>query len=413
MPHDIRLKPGRDKIVFQGHPWVFSGALTGVNDVPDGATVDLRSPGGDWLARGYYNSRSQIALRVWTRRRDEPIDGAFFENRLQDALRVRRLAGLELPGTTPEAPTTAFRWINAEADGLPGLIVDVYGPVLVVQFLTLGVEVHRAELIAALTRIAQPRAIVERSDADSRAREGLPPAEGIVAGVLPEPAIEFRENGFRFRVDLLGGQKTGFYLDQRDNRRRVADFARAWKGAELAVLNAFSYTGAFGVYIAGAHSGARILHLDESAPALETALHHHDLNGTADRAEILKANAFQQFRRFRDERRQFDLIILDPPKFAAGQGHVEGACRGYKDINLLALKLLKPGGLLATFSCTGAISRELFRKVIAGAVAHARRETRILAEAGPGPDHPLLPGFPEGDYLKGLILRVAGAANPD
>ena len=406
MPASVRLIPAREKIFAQGHPWVFSGALINPAGLPDGATVDLLSAGGEWLARGYFNSRSQIALRIWTRRQEETIDGTFFENRFRDALRVRHLAGLDLPDGNNRQATTAFRWINAEADGFPGLIVDVYGKVCVTQFQTLGVETRRAEILDALVRVAQPTAIIDRSDSESRAREGLSPSGGLIYGALPTPEIEFRENGLRFRVNLLEGQKTGYYLDQRGNRRRLADFARNWDGPEFSVLNAFSYTGAFGVYLAAAHPLARILHLDESAPALDMALRHHDLNGTADRAEILKANAFQQLRRFRDERRQFDLIVLDPPKFAAGQDHVDGACRGYKDLNLLALKLLRPGGLLATFSCTGVVSHDLFRKVIAGAACDARREVRILADTGHGPDHPLLPHFPEGEYLKGLFLRV-------
>jgi len=406
MSASVRLKPSRDKIVVQGHPWVFSGALANPDGLVDGTTVDLLSPGGEWLARGYYNSRSQIALRIWTRQREEMIDGTFFENRFRDALRVRHLAGLEFPEGSESQSTTAFRWINAEADGFPGLIVDIFGTVCVTQFQTLGVETRRDEILDALIRVAHPTAIIDRSDTESRAREGLPPAGGLIYGDLPQPEIEFRENKLRFRVNLLEGQKTGFYLDQRGNRQRAADFARRWDGPEFSILNAFSYTGAFGVCLAAAHPQARILHLDESAPALELALRHHELNDTADRAEMLKANAFHQLRRFRDERRQFDWIILDPPKFAAGQGHIDGACRGYKDLNLLALKLLRPGGILATFSCTGVVSRELFRKVIAGAASDAHREVRILAETGHGPDHPLLPGFPEGEYLKGLFLRV-------
>jgi 23S rRNA (cytosine1962-C5)-methyltransferase len=281
------------------------------------------------------------------------------------------------------------------------LVVDCYGPFLVVQFLTLGVERRREEILDALEEVLQPAGIYERSDVEVRGKEGLPLRTGLARGEMPPAELEVRENRWRFIVDVQHGQKTGFYLDQRVNRERVGRYAG---GAE--VLNCFSYTGGFGVY-AAAGGARRIVNIDSSASALEWCARHLERNGFGDvPAEQVEGDVFQVLRRYRQEGRQFDLIILDPPKFATTQANVMAAARGYKDINLVAIQLLRPGGILATFSCSGLISADLFQKIVFGASADARRPVQILEYLAQSPDHPVLLSFPESAYLKGLICRV-------
>jgi 23S rRNA (cytosine1962-C5)-methyltransferase len=402
----IHLKPGREKPLLGRHPWIFSGAVARSEDIVEGGTVEVFAAAGDWLARGYFNSRSQINVRVWTWDQAETIDAEFFQRRIRDAAALRAQAGLNFndPGNT-----NAFRLINGESDFLPGVIVDAYADTLVMQFLTLGAERWKGVIVDTLWAMLQPAAIFERSDAEIRAKEGLESATGILRGEPAAAPLEIRENGLRFLVDIELGHKTGFYLDQRENRRLAATFAAQGDNpaGRFMILNAFAYTGAFGVYCCAANSAARVLHLDESEAALELARRNHELNGSADRAEFMAGNAFQALRKFRDEDRQFDLVILDPPKFAAAQGQVAGACRGYKDINLLGIKLLRPGGILATFSCSGLIAPDLFRKVVFSAARDAGRAAQVLAATGHAPDHPWLLSFPEGEYLKGLFLRVS------
>jgi 23S rRNA (cytosine1962-C5)-methyltransferase len=397
----IYLQPGKDKPVRQHHPWIFSGAVARVEGEPaPGDSVDVADARGEWLARGYYNASSQIVVRLLTWRRDEapagPADAAFWRSRLAAAAAMRGELQLE-----PE--TTAYRLVYAESDGVPGLIVDRYGDWLVVQFLTLGVEARREMLLGLLVELFAPRGIVERSDASVRRQEGLALRSGLAWGEAPPSDLEIREHDLRFRVDLLGGQKTGFYVDQRENRRIV--------GAQAAgrrVLNAFSFTGAFGVY-ALAGGAAHVTNIDTSFDALTGAEAALRLNGfDPDRqSESICGDVFQVLRAFRDEGRLFDLVILDPPKFARNKAELDGATRGYKDINLLGLKLLAPGGLLATFSCSGLVTPDLFQKIVFGASIDAGRRVQIIAKLGQGPDHPILLTFPEGEYLKGLLCRVA------
>ena len=400
MTATVYLQPGKDKPVRQHHPWIFSGALARVEGQPaPGDLVDVVDARGEWLARGYYNAKSQIVVRLLTWRRDEVpaglADAAFWRARLAAAAAAR--AGLQL-----ELETTAYRLVYAESDGVPGLIVDRYGEWLVVQFLTLGVEARRELLLGLLAELFAPRGIVERSDASVRRQEGLALRSGLVWGEAPPPDLEIREHGLRFQVDLLGGQKTGFYVDQRANRRIVGVQARGRR-----VLNAFSFTGAFGVY-ALAGGAEHVTNVDSSYDALAGAEAAMRLNGfdPDGQAESICGDVFQVLRTFRDEGRRFDLVVLDPPKFARSKAELDGATRGYKDINLLGLKLLAPSGLLATFSCSGLVTPDLFQKIVFGASLDAERRAQIVAKLSQGPDHPILLTFPEGEYLKGLLCRV-------
>ena len=397
MTATIYLQPGKDKPVRQRHPWIFSGAVARVEGQPaPGDLVDVADARGEWLALGYYNAKSQIVVRLLTWERAEQLDAAFWRGRLAAAAAAR--AELHL-----EPDTTAYRLVYAESDGVPGLIVDRYADWLVVQFLTLGIEARRELLLGLLAELFSPRGIVERSDAAVRRQEGLELRSGLAWGEAPPPDLEIREHGLRFQVDLLGGQKTGFYVDQRENRRIVGAQARGRR-----VLNAFSFTGAFGIY-ALAGGAEHVTNVDTSYDALAGAEAALRLNGfDPDRqAEGICGDVFQVLRTFRDEGRQFDLVILDPPKFARSKAELDGATRGYKDINLLGLKLLAPGGLLATFSCSGLVTPDLFQKIVFGASIDAGRRGQIVAKLSQGPDHPILLSFPEGEYLKGLLCRVA------
>jgi 23S rRNA (cytosine1962-C5)-methyltransferase len=397
MTATVYLEPGKDKPVRQHHPWIFSGAVARVEGQPaPGDLVEVTDARGEWLARGYFNASSQIIVRLLTWQQHEPVDAAFWRTRLAAAAASRAELRLE-PGIT------AYRLIYAESDGVPGLIVDRYADWLVVQFLTLGVEVRRELLLALLAELFSPRGIVERSDAAVRRQEGLALRSGLAWGEAPPSDLEIREHGLRFQVDLLGGQKTGFYVDQRENRRIVGAQARGRR-----VLNAFSFTGAFGVY-ALANGAEHVTNIDSSYDALAGAEAALRLNGfDPDRqSESICGDVFQVLRTFRDEGRLFDLVILDPPKFARSKAELDGAARGYKDINLLGLKLLAPGGLLATFSCSGLVTPDLFQKIVFGASIDAGRPAQIIAKLSQGPDHPILLSFPEGEYLKGLLCRVA------
>ena len=389
------LKQGRDKPVRQRHPWVFSGAVAHLEGDPaPGDVVEVQSADGCWLARGYFNPHSQIVVRLLTWDPAETIDAAFWRRRLQRAISARQ----DLL-TSPQI--TACRLVHAESDGLPGLVVDRYGDWLVVQFLTLGVEVRRELLTALLMEMWTPQGIYERSDVDVRSLEGLSPRTGVLAGQEPPDLVEILEYGHRFLVDVKRGQKTGFYLDQRENRRLAASYCTG-----RTVLNAFAYTGAFGVY-AAAHGAGPITHVETSADALALARRNMELNGYGGRDdEYVTGDAFQVLRRYREAGRRFGVVILDPPKFAHTQAQVSRAARGYKDINMLALQLLEPGGFLVTFSCSGRVSVDLFQKIVFAATVDAGRDAQIVWRLSQGPDHPVLLTFPEGEYLKGFVCRV-------
>ena len=358
-----------------------------------GDVVDVYAHDGRFLGRGYINPRSQITVRMLTTAA-EPIDAAFWRRRLQRAIAMR-------DGLSALWDTTAYRLVNAESDGLPGLIVDRYGDFLVLQVLTLGVERWKETLVALLMELLAPRGIVERSDVSVREKEGLSPQVGVLAGEAPRGSVEIVEYGVRFYVDLMRGQKTGFYLDQRENRRRIAAYAQ-----DREVLNAFAYTGGFGIHAAVA-GAAHVVHLEASEEALALARQNVALNGLSSAGHTyVVGDVFQVLREYRDAGRTFDLVVLDPPKFAHTKAQVEAACRGYKDINWLAFRILRPGGVLFTFSCSGLVSAELFQKVVFAAAADADRPVQVLERMTQAADHPFLLSFPEGEYLKGLICRV-------
>jgi 23S rRNA (cytosine1962-C5)-methyltransferase len=392
----VVLRSGREKPVRQRHPWVFSGAIQRIDgDVEDGGIADVVSARGEFLARGYVNRRSQIVVRLLTWNEAEPIDAAFWRARLERALRSRSGAD------------SACRLVNAESDGLPGLIVDRYGEWLVVQALTLGIDRLKSEWVGWLVGLLDVRGVYERSDVDVREKEGLAQATGVLSGEAPPDEIEIAERGYadrpaRFLVDVRRGHKTGFYLDQRDNRRKVAAHCR-----DAEVLNLFAYTGGFACHalLAGAR---RVVNVDSSAEALALARRNLALNGFAARDEdVAEADAFEALRRYRAEGRAFDAIVVDPPKFAHSAGQVGRAARAYKDLNLVAMQILRPGGILATFSCSGLVSPDLFQKIVFGASIDAGREAQIVEKLSQASDHPVLLSFPEAEYLKGLICRVA------
>lgn len=392
----VQLHPGKDKPVRQHHPWIFSGAVAHVSgDLAPGALVDVTDTRGEWLARGYCNPKSQILVRLLTWNQHTEIGRDFWRQRLI-------AAGVARAAFAADPQTDAYRLVYAESDGLPGLIVDRYGDWLVVQFLTAGVEAQRALLLSLLAELFSPIGIVDRSDAAVRRQEGLPLRSELAWGKPPPPDLEIHEHGYRFPADLLGGQKTGFYLDQRENRRIVGAYASGRR-----VLNAFSFTGAFGIYALAA-GAQHVTQVDSSYEALVGAEKTLRMNGfdPDTQAEAVVGDVFQVLRSFRDAGRQFDLVILDPPKFAKSKAELDGATRGYKDINLLGLKLLAPGGLLATFSCSGLVSADLFQKIVFGASVDAGRDAQIIAQLGQGADHPILLSFPEGEYLKGLLCRA-------
>jgi len=391
----VTLKPGKERAVQRRHPWIFSGAVARIEGrVADGEVVDVQDAQGCWLARGYLNRRSQIVIRLLTWNLEERIDGAFWRSRID-----RAVAGRAALAADPA--TTAYRLVHAESDGLPGLVVDRYGDCLVVQFLALGVDCHREEILDALAEQLTPQAIFERSDVEVREKEGLAQRTGLLRGVSPPRLLEVLENDHRFEVELATGQKTGFYLDQRENRARLPPLC-----AQADVLDGFAYSGACGVY-AACGGAARVTFLEASAPALELARQNLLLNGQDPAAhEFVVGNAFRVLRDFRTAGRTFDVVILDPPKFAPASGDVQRAARAYKDINLLAFQLLRPGGILFSTSCSGAISADLFQKILFGAAVDAGREAQILAYLHQGADHPVALTFPEGAYLKGLLCRV-------
>ncbi|MBI4938289.1 MAG: class I SAM-dependent methyltransferase [Nitrosomonadales bacterium] len=395
MTRKLILKAGREKSLLRRHPWIFSGAIGRLEGSPaSGDTVEVRSAQGAFLARAAYNAQSQIAARVWTWQEDRAVDAGFFRDRISRALEMRRSLGIARSGN-------AMRLVHGESDGLPGLIVDRYGEVLVMQVGSAGAERWRDTCTDILQELCGPACIHERSDADSRALEGLPERNGTLRGNLPEPLL-IEEHGLRFAVDVAHGQKTGFYLDQRDNRALAGALAQGKN-----VLNCFCYSGGFSVY-ALRGGAASVLSIDASEEALQLARRNVELNGLDDgRAECQCADVFVALRKLRDQNRSFDLVILDPPKFAPTAAFAEKAARGYKDINLLGFKLLRPGGILATFSCSGGIGDDLFQKIVAGAALDAAVDAQIVHKLGAAPDHPVLLSFPEGAYLKGLVLRRA------
>ena len=394
----LRLKPGKEKSLLRRHPWVFESAIARGGADP-GETVRVESHDGQFLAWAAFSPFSQIRARAWSFVETQRIDAAFLASLFARAVAARSYFDLQSDG---------IRLVHGEADGLPGLIVDRYGDTLVAQFGSAGVERWKNVLADALLAATGLSQLYERSDASGREREGLKPVTGWLRG---EGATErvIREHDWRLSLDIATGHKTGFYLDQRDSRQRFAEIAQHRRFRR--VLNCFCYTGGFtvaalaGLKAAGAVEGAELTSIDSSLPALERARANLALNGfEGANAQFLDADVNASLRRFIDEGRTFDAIVLDPPKFAPTVAHAERAARAYKDINRLGLKLLAPGGVLLTFSCSGGISADLFHKIVASAGLDAGVDGYISERLGAAPDHPMTIEFPEGEYLKGLVV---------
>ncbi|MBK7317425.1 class I SAM-dependent rRNA methyltransferase [Candidatus Villigracilis affinis] len=387
----ITLNPNREKSLLRRHPWIFASAIRHVDETHvSGSTVDLLSSEGQFLARASYSPNSQIRARVWTFN-DEPVDKEFFRKRIRAAIEVRQQLKVD-------SHSNAYRLLHAESDGIPGLIVDRYENVLVLQSLTAGSEFWKETIADLLVEETGVTTIYERSDADVRELEGLQPITGILRGTLSSFIFPITEYNLKFNVDIAHGHKTGFYLDQRENRHGVGELSK-----DRDVLNCFCYTGGFSIHALA--SGAKsVLSVDSSADALALLEENIALNHLpADRHTSLEGDVFQLLRKFRDANRSFDLIVLDPPKFAPTAAHAEKASRAYKDINLLAFKLLRHGGLLFTYSCSGGIDAALFQKIVASAALDAGVDATIIEHLSQGSDHPVSLHFPEGMYLKGLV----------
>jgi len=388
------LKAGREKSVLRHHPWIFSGAIEQIKgDVAPGETVEVYSSKHEWLARGAYSHFSQIKIRLWTFKESEKVDDAFIYQRVHQAVH-NRLHLFDI------GDSTAYRLVHSESDNLPGLIIDRYDDLVVVQYLTAGTEYWREAINNAISNVAGIKHLFERSDADVRKLEGLPPKVGWINGNNIPDAVIIREHGLLFEVNVRTGHKTGFYLDQRHNRL----FTRLLSEGRD-VLDCFCYTGGFTLN-AGVGGARSILALDESDEALALARKNYLRNQLSqDIYHQEKGDVFTLLRKLRDSGRSFDTIILDPPKFAPTIAQVQRATRGYKDINLLAMKLLNPNGFLVTFSCSGGVSIDLFNKIIAGSALDSGNNFQVISQLHQAADHPIATNFPEGAYLKGLILR--------
>ena len=391
------LAKGREKSLLRRHPWVFSGAVTRVEgNAVSGETIDVCDFQGKWLARAAFSPQSQIRARVWTFDQQESVDRDFFINRLQTAQQWRTLLA-------KRDDLTGYRLIAGESDGMPGITIDRFQNFIVLQLLSAGAEYQRANLVAALQHCYPECAIYDRSDVAVRKKEGLPLTQGSVVGEEPPALLPIREHGMQILVDIKEGHKTGFYLDQRDSRLAARRFA-----ANAKVLNCFSYTGAFAV---SALMGGceHVISVDTSQAALDVARQNVELNQLElSKAEFVRDDVFQLLRKYRDEGRKFDLIIMDPPKFVENKSQLAGACRGYKDINMLALNLLSSGGILLSFSCSGLMPIELFQKILADAALDAGRDVQFIEQYRQAADHPVIASYPEGLYLKGFACRVIG-----
>lgn len=389
------LKKGREKAILRRHPWIFSGAIQSIEGQPgSGDTVVVHDSHGQFLAWAAYSPTSQIRARIWSWDQEALIDSAFLRDRIQQAVQLRHT-------WVDQDRTSAHRLIHAESDNLPGLIVDRYNDTLVMQILSAGIERWRDEIVTILADTLSPDSIYERSDVAVRELEGLPERTGLLFGSLPDQPMVIIENELQFKVDLAAGQKTGFYLDQRENRQFCRDIAKG-----NAVLNCFAFTGGFTVYaLAGGATSA--LSIDSSEEAIALAKENVTQNQLpAEKCDWIMGDVFEELRLLRDQGRQFDLVILDPPKFAPTASQAQKAARGYKDINLYGFKLLKPGGVLMTFSCSGGIDASFFQKIVADAALDAEVDARILYRLTQAPDHPTHLAFPEGSYLKGLVCQI-------
>lgn len=393
----ITLKAGRDKSAIRRHPWIFSGAIDTVSGDPEfGESVEVYAYNGDFLGIAAYSPTSQIRARFWSFFEKTEIDELFFEERLETAIQLRESRGFSISN-----PLSAFRLIYAENDGIPGCIIDKYGEYYSVEILAAGPEKHREIIYKVLAKKTGCKGIFERCDSDVRKKEGMEKRTGVVYGIVPETPILMEENGIRFLIDIRNGHKTGYYLDQRDARKRIGELSSGKK-----VLNCFCYTGGFGLFALRGNA-SHVYQVDVSKSALKIAkeLLIENKLPTA-KATHTEADVFQYLRKCRDKGETFDLIILDPPKFVEAKDHLQKGARGYKDINLLAMKLLSPNGMLATFSCSGLMDMSLFQKIIADAASDAKKDMQIIERFGQPADHPISLAFPEGQYLKGLLVQL-------
>lgn len=389
----VHLSPGKDKSLRRLHPWIFSGAIDRIKGKPEsGETVSVHSAEGDWLGYAAWSPHSQIRARIWSFSQRDSIDAEFFLTRIRAAQDLR--SGLALN-------SNAYRVVAAESDELPGITIDRYDNWLVCQLLSAGAEYWREAIVAALRECFPECSILERSDVDVRRKEGLQPIVQVLhqqANATVDDNIWIQEHGIELGVDLLKGHKTGYYLDQRDSRQAIMKYAKGKR-----VLNAFSYTGGFGVFAAQA-GASEVVNLDVSESALAQATLNHERNQLPAPTNQ-QIDVFEALRQFHHTGERFDVIVLDPPKFVDSKANLMSACRGYKDINRLACMILKPGGTLFTFSCSGLLSGELFQKVVADAALDAKRPMHIIERLFQGADHPVRTNFPESLYLKGLVLR--------
>ena len=391
----VYLKRGRAKPFYYGHPWVFSGSVASVKGDPaDGDVVEVLDDRGNFVARGFYNRRSQIRVRLATWNPDEAINEGYFERRLRLAVELREHV-LGLP-----AHTDAYRVVYSEGDGLPGLIVDRYADWLVVQLLSVGLTRRREQLLAAMSRVFPSRSIFERSDSDVHEKEGIEPRVGPLAGAEPPDLVPVTMHGARLLVDLRHGQKTGLFLDHRDNYRAILPYAEGRR-----VLDCFSYTGGFAIFAKALGKAAQVVSVEQSEAAIALARQNAELNG-ASGIEFRQGDVFGELRRLRAENRTFGLVILDPPKFARSAADVPNALRGYKDTNLVAMQCLESGGMLVTCSCSHHVNEAMFEAMLNEAAFDVSREVQVLERRSQGADHPVSVTCPESRYLKCFICRV-------
>ncbi|AAW86000.1 methyltransferase [Aliivibrio fischeri ES114] len=395
MTVSIYLAKGRDKALRRRHPWIFSRGIDRIDGKAElGETVEIYANNGEWLARGAFSPQSQIRARVWTFDKNEAIDKDFFVRKLNQAQALRNVLA-ERDGLT------GYRLIAAESDGLPGITIDRYQDYFVCQLLSAGAEATKELLVEALVECYPDCNIYERSDVSVRKKEGLKQRTGVLHGEEPPESVVIEENGVKISVDIVNGHKTGFYLDQRDSRERACKYVK-----NKSVLNCFSYTGGFGLY--ALKGGAKhVINADVSQLALDTAKYNAEINKfDLSKAEFLNADVFKLLREYRDNGTKFDVVIMDPPKFAESKNQLTGACRGYKDINMLAMQILNPGGTLLTYSCSGLMDAGLFQKIVADAALDAHRTVQFIERFEQAADHPLDSAYPEGFYLKGFACRV-------
>ncbi|WP_342330061.1 class I SAM-dependent rRNA methyltransferase [Pedobacter sp. FW305-3-2-15-E-R2A2] len=391
---DVILKKGKEKAAMLHHPWIFSGAIDKIKGKPlNGEIVKVCSASAEFLAYAYYNDQSRVALRLMEWEESKTIDKEWYQEKLRNAIASRK--------HLLNADTNTCRLVFSEADFLPGLIVDQYADFLSLQILSAGMENVKEEIIALLKEELNPRGIFDKSDAGARKHENLEATQGLLWGETPPEFIEVRENGIAYHINIADGQKSGFYCDQRDNREILAAYSK-----DKTVLDCFCYSGGFTLNSLK-HGAAHVTSVDSSALAIETLAHNLELNGFDAAQQLsIQSDVNKQLRVFKEEGKKFDIVVLDPPKYAPSRSALDRAARAYKDLNRLGMLLLEKGGILATYSCSGAVDMETFKQIIAWAALDAGKEVQIIKQFHQPEDHPVRVSFPEGEYLKGLLLRV-------